>query len=49
MADIICAWCKKVMGKIAGEKDTHGICDECNAIVEQEIDDYVNPAQPGGK
>lgn len=29
MAKRICAWCKKDIGEISGNSDSHGICGKC--------------------
>lgn len=29
--DIICAWCKKVIGSVVAESVSHGICLVCRA------------------
>lgn len=29
MGNRVCAWCKKILGKIEDEHDTHGMCPEC--------------------
>ena len=34
---IVCAWCKKVMGTKQGKGTTHGICPQCLAKLKQEI------------
>lgn len=34
---IVCAWCKRVLGEKQGEGVTHGICPECLAKLEQEM------------
>jgi hypothetical protein len=36
--EIVCAYCKKVIGVFAGQGNSHGICPECRAgVVEQEL------------
>jgi len=34
---IVCAWCKKVMGTKQGTGTTHGICPDCLAKLQQEM------------
>jgi len=29
MARKICAWCKKEIGEMSGDSDSHGICNNC--------------------
>jgi ribosomal protein L40E len=28
-AKLICAWCNAVLGTVAGDRDSHGICRRC--------------------
>jgi hypothetical protein len=41
MADRICAWCGKKTGEVEGDLISHSICDECSAMLDAEIDNYV--------
>jgi len=34
---IICAWCKKEMGEKLGTGETHGICEYCRAVLNEQI------------
>jgi hypothetical protein len=40
MLKIVCAWCGKVMGyKEGGDGITHGMCADCYAAMEREIEE----------
>lgn len=28
-ARLVCAWCGKILGTVPGDKDSHGICQDC--------------------
>lgn len=38
MADVICAWCKKLIGKTDAPGTSHGICEECAKRFLEETD-----------